>query len=117
MIGENTSLRVGFGLLFHPRSHLAVSGYTAYTARVLRVLEASPDVEAHPWTEPGPHVLGPASPIAPIRAAHRVLHRYRAAREQPPVGIDRAPEILPPGAQYTAPNERRIEGFRQRMAA
>jgi glycosyltransferase involved in cell wall biosynthesis len=112
---EDGPLRVALGLLFHPRSPFAVSGYTAYTTRVIRVFEASSAVKVHPWTEPGPHVLGRASSVGPVRAAHRVLERQLARRERPPIAAGRAPESLLPGARYSPPNERRIEAFCARM--
>lgn len=112
---DDRPLRVALGLLFHPRSPFAVSGYTAYTTRVIRLLEESPAVEPHPWTEPGPHVLGRASSVGAVRAAHRVLERSLAQRERPPITAGRAPESLLPGERYSLPNERRIEAFRARM--
>jgi glycosyltransferase involved in cell wall biosynthesis len=108
-------LRVAVGLLFHPRSPYAVSGYTAYTTRMLRVLEGMEGVKPLPWTEPGPHILGSASRLGVVRAAHRVLERRQAGRVRASITAGRTPETLAPGGRYSAPNERRIESFRARM--
>ena len=112
---DTQGLRVAVGLLFHPSSPFAVSGYTAYTTRLTRVLGDLPGVEPVPWVEPGPHILGRASRLGVVRAAHRRLERRQARRSQPQITAGRAPETLPPGGRYSAPNERRIEGFRARM--
>lgn len=112
---DRPRVRVAVGLLFHPRSPFAVSGYTAYTTRLIRGLSDREDVQPLAWTEPGPHILGRASRLGPVRFGHRMLERGRARRAQPPITAGRAPETLPPGGRYSVPNERRIEGFRARM--
>jgi glycosyltransferase involved in cell wall biosynthesis len=103
-------------MLFHPADPLSVSGYTAYTTRLTHAFERDGVVELHPWTPPGPHVLGPASSSRAVRAAHRALARRRARAGHAPAITGLEPEFVVPGEGfYSTHNEGRIESFRARM--
>lgn len=108
---KSTPLRVGFGLLFHPRSPLAVSGYTSYTSRLMAAFGSLDEIELVPWVEAPPSRLGPFSSQGLVRAAHRVMGRV-PFRMRP-----RAPEreYAPPGAKWSSAAESRIVSMVSRL--